>query len=932
MLKNIHYQLCADKTEQLRLEAKLALALSQRYAGNIAAFQQFIPSLLLLLKQHQPQQYSIFCTAQGQANLVDFANGNTLYGLNPEAEIATDTHQFLKAASYIRLTGTVSTEFDIDEQPKDIDLLVMFGLGAGYQLATLLEQLTVKNLIVYEPAEDLFASSVQLADWQRIFSVAASKGTAVFLQIGKDGSSIADDLKELSQAVAFDKVYLYRHYSHPVMDKVLHYLQQHNGNGVALLNNKLHFGCYNHLYDEVALRHANTVISYPVTVIQDEETSCYTKNIAALKTYYPEILEAVLRHHNAHWQLVRDHKGQLNLWHPERKALFYNDIETESVALVEHFAHYPYQDDVFLAQKTSWKLRTYLHFTQMRKVIPVVDKLLQHTGQLKLPEEVDSLIIFGIALGQHIKVLTERYQIQHLYICEPNLDFFVASLHVTDWAGLLHKAAEQEQRIYFNLGGDGSQFFHDLTRQFYQVGAYSVINTYLLTSYYNSLMQKAINELRDNLKVMLAIGEYYDVARYGISHTYATMSKGCRFLTNNPDTLQHKALQLPVFIVGNGPSLDSCFEYLKMYREKILIISCGTALRALHKQGICPDFHAEVEIHRSTYDWVSQVKDPTYLKQIRLLSTNGVHPDTAALFKETLLCFKEGEASTELFRGTLPDIRQKFDVLKFAYPTVTNLAVNIALETGFQTLYLIGIDLGYADVNYHHSKSSAYYNENGKSLYDYQQVHGGGLPVPGNFLPLVFTKPEFDVSRRILEKTLASSKKKHEVYNCSNGVRINGTIPLLPDNILLMPLSGDKETLLQDFISNAYFQADQRLAEKIFSLLDRSLFQKTITDWLNLLQNVQTIEQAKHLIRQQWQFVLNTTQQLGNPAFILLYGSTNYFSAVLLKLVGVYDDKTEDVLQAFNQVLAIWREYLTEAARQFVEEPLRCDDISVEFH
>jgi hypothetical protein len=584
-----------------------------------------------------------------------------------------------------------------------------------------------------------------------------------------------------------------------------------------------------------------------------------------------------------------------------------------------------------LGKKITRKLRHYLHFSQMQKIQPILSKSLQ--SKSLLPEQVESLIIFGVALGKHIEVLTKQHQIKNLYICEPNLDFFLASLYVTDWADILQRADEAECRVYLNLGGDGSRYFYDLMSQFYQVGAYSIANTYMLSSYFNETMQQAIYDLRSELKVVLAIGEYFDHARYGLAHTYRSLADGHRFFKQaNKGYADHAATQLPVFVVGNGPSLDQSFDYLKEYQHKAIIISCGTALQALHRHGICPDFHAEIEQNRATYDWISQVQDPSYLKQIRLLSVNGIHPDTAALFKETLLCFKDGEASTYVFQNGLAKHGIQIASLSYAYPTVTNLVVNTMLKLGYRMLYLFGVDLGFSDINYHHSKSSAYYKKDGTEVYNYQKAHGGGVPAAGNFRPQVFTKPEFDVSRKLLEQAIKAHRKQLEIYNCSDGVRIAGTVSLQPANILLPSLEYEKSALLEDFIAAACYTELEPLGDKIFNQFSIDAFTSTMTEWLALLHEpANTAEEAMTLIKQQWLLLRDSVKDKRNPSYLLMSGSTNYISAVLTKLAVSMDDASPDIADAFNEVLTIWREYIEKASADFSSEPLQLDGVSVQY-
>jgi len=639
----------------------------------------------------------------------------------------------------------------------------------------------------------------------------------------------------------------------------------------------------------------------------------------------------VLSKHKAeHWKACIDNNGLLNLFHQQRNAFFYHDLEAESQGLIDYFVNNPYQDDVILGQKFSYKLRHYLHFSQMLKIQPILSRALKKRS--RLPETVESLIIFGVAAGRHIELLLEQHQVTNLYICEPNLDFFLASLYVTDWAAIFSNADANNCRLYLNLGGDGSRYFYDLMAQFYKVGAYSIANTYLLSCYFNGTMQKAINDLRAELKVVLAIGEYYDHARFGISHTYHSLNLGHKYIKH--DVLKHELAirQLPVFIVGNGPSLDQVYEYLKLYQDKVVIISCGTSLKALHSHGIKPDYHAEVEQNRATFDWVSQVNDPDYLADITLLSVNGIHPDTAALFKQTLLCFKEGEASTYVFQPSLQKLGFQTASLAYAYPTVTNLVVNYMLKIGQPLLYLFGVDLGYVDVNYHHSRSSAYYKQDGKQIYNYQDVHGGGVIAAGNFRPAVFTKPEFDVSRKLLEQAIKEHGSKCEVYNCSDGVKIAGATALQPENILLPSNLPDKKAAMAQFTETAFHHNLSEQADKIFSKLDMDKFANSMQTWQELLeQDIDTPEQLMSLISEQWTYVRSLASSEGNPAYLLFHGSTNYISAVLTKLAVSAGADLQNYMEDIAKVLDNWREYVRNGAEAYLREPLATDQVYVHY-
>ncbi len=932
MLKYINYQLNTDEQAQSILEQTAAKNIKHCLQDNIAAFSHYMPSVVPLIEQHSMQQYSVFCNKSGELNIVDFATGRVWYGPTPSTEVRNEVELFCNAAPFFELDAAdlpfPSNVWPIDPSPKQIDVLVMFGLGLGHQLSTLLQSVSIKYLIIYEPNVDTLVCSLQSNNWRKIFEVAENMGCHIFLQLDNDGSTVAEDLTELSEAAVFNRVYVYRHYFHPVMDQVILHLMRHRGDKQELLSSSQQFLPFDEVQDYVAERAGNNLGNI-VSGSKIHAKPLYEKNLAALKKYYPKVHEAIIKHQPKHWQLVKDIAGKPNLYHGERRAFFYQDIWDESAQLVTYFTQNPYKDDVLLGQTSVDKFQHYIHYSHIAKTQPLISKQLKQ--KIHLPEEVDSLLLFGVALGKHIELLTAKYKIKNFYICEPNLDFFAASLRVTDWSAIFEQAEKNGHRIYLNLGGDGSTYFYDLMAQFYQVGAYSIANTYMFSAYYNHKMHQAIANLRAELKVVLALGEYYDHCRYGIAHTHNSLVCGHKFLKqDNQHFRQLAALELPVFIVGNGPSLDSSFEYILQHREQVIVISCGTALYSLYKKGITPDFHAEVEQNRSTYCWISQVKDKAYLKKIRLISVNGIHPETADLFCDTLLCFKDGESSTNFFDRGLRRRDIHVASLSYAYPTVTNLVLNYALRVGFKVFYLFGVDLGYADVRYHHSQASAYYRKDGTEVYDYQQTHGGGLPAIGNFQPLVFTKPEFDMSRKLLEQAIEKAGRKVEVYNCSNGVRIKGAVPLKPENILFTDVPKNKKQLLTELIAQAFFDDLREQGSAIYGEIDFDLFRQTKQEWLALFDmDINTQEQAKNFVSEQWRLLQRKARKAGDPTFFLFYGSTNYFGGLMTKVAACISNEDEEFLRVFHQVLQVWRDYVVSACDAFLLQPLKFDDVDV---
>lgn len=945
----MHYslfeQIQQDTIQKKILEQQLAQQITFHKAQTDSAFSTLCPSLLPLIRQDNTNsRFAIFCNRLGQAGIVDRNSASALYCLEPKAEAETEVASFISAAPFITLTpqhkaietdaNTASTAWQTEALAGHADVVLMFGLGLGHQIIPLLSQTNIRCLVIYEPDASMLHCSVQAINWQDVFTAAAASNTLISLQIGQDASNIASDLQELCQHLPqLDKLYLYRHLSYPVMDEVIAGLFSHNGDKAQLLKPGRQYLGYQQGNDYLPVRFNGVLGNKSYPFAGQMKTERFVQNLVAFEHYYPAIASEMRNFSPKNWYLVTDNHGRLNLWHCERNALLYYQPEQEASAAIEHFLHQPARDDVILGQKVPWKFRHYVHYQAIAKLQPLFSQVAQQ--QHAVPQQLASLILFGIGQGCVLTELLSRRDITNLYICEPNIEQFYASLFTLDWQSLLEQAEQTGRRIYLNIGGDGTDYFNDLMQQFYTVGAFTIANTYLLQTSYTPSLSQAIKKLKSQLGVVLTIGDYYDHARFGISHSFKSLELGHHWLKADRNSYyQHKATQLPVFVVGNGPSLDQCADYIKEHRDNVIVVSCGTALKPLYQLGITPDFHAEVEQNRSSYRWITQVNDAAYLKKIKLISVNGIHPDTSALFEQTYLAFKEGEASTTLCNKTVAQT-QSFAQLAFAYPTVSNLAINWLLQAGFKQLYLLGVDLGYVDVNNHHSRLSGYYKADGTPVYDYGKLHGDNISVAGNFRPVVQTKIEFDVSRQVIEQTLKAVAGQAEVYNCSDGAFIQGAVPLQPAQILTFKPDASVSAILADFLQHSCITpAIAKQQDEFKKFYHGEKLNRAITIWRKLLtQPIEDFDSAKLCIDQQWTLFKQQSALPDSIIFYLLYGSTSYFLSLMTKLLpGIAQDESElsaIALEQFNTILTVWQQYLADVAEDFQSDPFKLDETAL---
>lgn len=915
MLKNIRLHIEKDEEKQHELEQKLATTILACQNKNINSFARNIPSLLPVIQHPIMQNHSLFCNKYGEINIVDYGIGRTLYGFHPQAEISAQVADFIQHAPFVALDRQQNSDIThinneqlsfessfgyLNRQtfapcPDELECLVILGCGLGMHILELLQTRKIQNMIIYEPELQYFQCSSLVNKWHEIFALAQQQKCQIFIQVQKDGRDIINDINELTEHKKISGFYLYQHYNHPVFTSLFKELSSKSWSTIK--ENGITFAPSEHYNQYVPVWTPNININGIQGV--SKTSPLLAKNLQALKKYFPNIYDEFKDYQPQTWLPVVNNDEEINVLKADSLTPWYSDNPKQDCEFnYNNFSEQPHKDGLVLGYNGT-KLAHYLHYQFVKQTQELLAKAEEDIGAL--PDKIASIIMFGIGVGYQIETLLHNHTVEKLFLCEPNRDFFYASLFAIDWQTIFETVDKSNARIYLNIGDDGSHLFRDLLGQFHSIGPYILNNTYFYQSYYNASLNYAIAQLREQLQIVISMGEYFDHAYYGIEHTKEGMRRNYPALVKNPSgKLSYDDKEVPVFIVGNGPSLDLSIDTIKEWGDKVIVVSCGTALQALHRHGITPDFHAEIEQNRSTYDWAVLIGDLDYLKNITLISCNGIHPDTCDLYKDVLIAFKEGESSTVSALSVLGP--QHFEVLQNAFPTVSNFVTNLVSVIGFNHIYFMGVDLGFIDVKHHHSKSSGYYQEDGKETYDYSENNNTSLIVPGNFRSTVNTKHEFKISRQIIEQVTSQKPKLQTFYNCSDGAKIQGANPLHIDNVLIMSSTTQKQQTLNQLKSSVFTtEHSTNFIEKYESKFSHALLIQELTAFEKLLkQEIATTEQANYLINKQKEMLFASYKNGGSLLFYYLYGTTNYANALLTKL------KTNHKLSF--AALSLWRD------------------------
>lgn len=896
MLNQIQFHIHEDEKKQQDIERALAQEIRDNYRLSIGAFERFMPSLAELVKTCNSAVSTLLCNKYAEINIVNYNSGQVVYGMHPKQEVLFHLDSYIAHFSPVKIPLTTSTTEEY------IEAVICLGLGLGHHLEHLVESSNYKHIVVYEANIDYFICSLSCIRWQSIFQKAKEQGIALYLQVGSDATNFVSDINELVAHVGVNKIQLYKHFNLPVFNSLEEKLYASNWSELQGWIPKNATASLNESYLPIWAP-LNSQYGFEERFLDEK---CKLANLNALKKYFPDLYDEFSSYTPQRWCPVASSDGTVNVVHKNTHSLFSISPKSEANTSFELFSRKPNKDGLLLSYKGK-KLKGYLHYQLVEACESIIEGVNEEQGEL--PEHVKSLIMFGIGSGYSVEALMSNHDTGMLFICEPNKDFFYASLYAIDWARIIETFDEGKKRLYLNIGDDGSNLTNDLLVQFQTVGPYMLANTFFYQTYVNDKLTDAVAQLREQLLVIIAMGDYFDNANFGIAHTHTALEKSIPFLlANTCKKLPQEVFEVPVFVVGNGPSLDGLIDTLKLENDKAIVISCGTALQSLYNNGITPDFHAEIETNRSTFDWLSRIEDSEYLRNITLLSCNGIHPDTTSLFKRTLLAFKQGEASTVSL--TELDKKHPFALLEHAYPTVTNFVSDLVTTIGFKQIYLFGTDMGFVSDTYHHSRSSGYYDGEGKELYRYADNHSMSLVIPGNFKPWVKTKYEFKVSKSVLELTF--TKAKVDVYNLNDGARITGAQPLDKALMLVSATSEQKAFAINTLVSDAF---SSKLNLQFVQNFDEKYSTHSLLEELSALTRLldgsfETVEDVAQMISDQREFIVASYRRGKSLAFYYLNGTINYVNSMFSKLLNINDNDV--VVSTANAVLNSWRRILSD--------------------
>lgn len=566
------------------------------------------------------------------------------------------------------------------------------------------------------------------------------------------------------------------------------------------------------------------------------------------------------------------------------------------------------------------------HYTNLDADFPnrVKQHFVEHypgqDGLMKYPEcgthNIPILIVVGSGFGWHLKRLLMEYSIKHMIIVETDIDAFRLSTFFEDYVQLSRLAIERGTSLGFAVEDEVDQ----ITRTIVSLVQVSLPPCFIHGAgiFYATSDMEVVEQLKKALPIALwrlffGLG-YFDDELISLCHSFGNVRNGVP-IYGKPGVVDEDAV---AFVIGAGPSLDRLVPLLKSFRDRAVLFSCGTALSALEHVDVIPDFHFEKERPFLIHEVLTETVGEDFLKQIHFIGANVIYPPVFSLFKSAGMVLKSTDVFADLLR------QQGEEVVVDIQPTVTNMALNMAMSLGFKKVYLVGVDFGYADTKQHHSKNTIYLDKMPKDGPVHRLFSGNRkqeeIVVEGNFGGNVFTSNILNAARLNMEGSVAAHPDV-QVFNLNQGAKIAGTIPLQVEAFVCESRPEEKSGVVSA-IQGAFVarELDERsLGEKLLQQIDAFIAEVSVL----LDQPLTTKEDALQKMEEIYKFIFSV-RLVSKPMNALFRGSLLQIMSYSYQMLSMIADEGEAAAKVqtdFGTMLDLLHKARAETDRILNESP-----------
>lgn len=471
-----------------------------------------------------------------------------------------------------------------------------------------------------------------------------------------------------------------------------------------------------------------------------------------------------------------------------------------------------------------------------------LSKQIKETIKIKDLDTLPLVVVSGIGLGYILGELYERVTVSNLVIIEPDPDIFFASLYTFDWKNLLDYIFAEHLSIDIIIDDNPQLCFDTFASIMQSKGVFLSTSPFLLVHYSTEFNSEFSSIFINQTPKITSLLGFFDDYAFGISHGAYAFSRENNHFVKKEEYLE-KYKDIPVFVIGSGPSLDGDISFIQQNQDKAIIIACGTAADSLFHTGIKPDFFANTERIPETCDVLDSIPDPHFFEDVTLICSEVCHPLVQNRFKKAVVFGKKNEPFFPYIQKMKEESLRNIQDISNMNPLAGNMGVSSAATLGFRKIYLFGLDNGIkVENNQIHSNFASLYQKRGAP-----EVAGFIYECEGNFGNKCKTNLRYlqaiNNIKNVIDSIAESDDEKLYVFNCSDGALIPHASPVhsneLQEEFCRLPSISKKE--ICNYIYEVKCKPVHIHFNEIEALLKKNEFIDVVDSVINELANMNKV-------------------------------------------------------------------------------------------
>ncbi|MDN4066443.1 DUF115 domain-containing protein [Paenibacillus vini] len=295
----------------------------------------------------------------------------------------------------------------------------------------------------------------------------------------------------------------------------------------------------------------------------------------------------------------------------------------------------------------------------------------------------DHVLLFGLGLGYHLRLLLEHYPNKWVYVYEPNINMFITSLKSENFFGLLDhpnvkalavgSSLEQKRQLIYPICSlaQGSCAFTGIPSYTNQLARE--------IQCFKDEIPSLVEEYKVNQNTLIQFKDVW--MRNRLNHLVTNL------ITPSLSKMKGVFSGLSAVIVGSGPSLQLDIDSIAKLKDRCFIIAAGSSVQALLHKGVSP--HVVVTVDGGdVMENIFLTPESLNIPMIYTPTTNYNVTDKVNALK--VHAFTDTDPITNYFMGEEDDT----PVFR-SLASVTGVSIQAAIYLGCELIIFAGQDFSF---------------------------------------------------------------------------------------------------------------------------------------------------------------------------------------------------------------------------------------------